>query len=651
MFVIKRFQDNPIVTPTRDRHWEASATFNMSAIRRGRAVYGLYRAISGHDPLVKPDKISVIGIGKSQDGIHFKDRRPFIVPEEEWERFGCEDPRITYFEGRYYIFYTALSTYPFSSEGIKVAVAISNDLKSVAERHLVTPFNAKAMTLFPERINGKATLLFSAHTDGSSAKMVIAQADRVSDFWSEDFWHRWHEHMGDYELNLRRDQFDHVEVGASPIKTKHGWLLIYSHIENFFPPPNGAGPKFGIEALLLDLKDPLKIIGRTGGPMMVPEEPYEISGHVSNIVFPSGALVDGDVLNIYYGGADTTVCLARTSLSDLVSSLDPDTKGKWYFKRLEKNPIIKPDTGRSWESKATFNPAAIELGGSVHLLYRALSDDNTSTFGYATSKDGATISERLPDPIYSPTEEFEIKKIENANSGCEDPRISKIGNELYVCYTAFDGIGPPRVAVTSIKEKDFLSRKWKWKKPILITPRDVDDKDTCILSEKVSGKYLVLHRIGTDICADLLHSLDFKDETVDKCIRIFGPRPGMWDSAKVGITAPPIKTKKGWLLLYHAVSTGHHTYRVGAALLDLKDPTIVIARSADPIFSPEEPFEKEGIVNNVVFPCGMVVRSSKPGKAGKKLLYIYYGGADKVVGVATMELDVILDSLVKAIHY
>ena len=634
MFVVKRSQENPILVPQRDHHWEASATFNMSPVKRGRNIYGLYRAISSKDPLRVPDQMSTIGIAKSLDGLHFEERRQFIAPEEEWEKFGCEDPRVTFFENRYYIFYTALSRFPFTAEGIKVAVAISNDLKRVDARHLVTPFNAKAMTLFPERIDGKVTAIFSAHTDSPPAKMAIVQTDSVEELWSPVFWEKWHREIDKHVVDPRRIENDHVEIGATPIKTKYGWLLIYSHIEHYFPSSENLRPQFGIEALLLDLKDPRKIVGSTKGPLMVPEEPYELSGHVSNIVFPSGALLRDETLTIYYGASDTTVCLTRVNIDDLVSTISSETRHRWHFKRLEHNPIIVPDPNHAWESKATFNPAAIDLGEGVHILYRALSNDNTSTIGYALSVDGSNITERLSEPIYVPREDFETKKIEGANSGCEDPRITKIGKDLYMCYTAFDGIGPPRVAVTSIGEKDFLSRHWNWSKPELITPKGVDDKDTCIFPEKVRGKYLVLHRIGTDICADFLKSLDFKKETVNKCIRIFGPRPGMWDSAKVGITAPPIRTEEGWVLLYHAISEHHHTYRIGAVLLDLKDPTIVLSRSADPIFEPEEPYEKEGIVNNVVFPCGMIVRDG--------LLYIYYGGADKVVGVATMELDILM---------
>ena len=625
------------MVPTLNHYWEASATFNMSVVKKGRSLYGLYRAISSKDPLRTPDQISTIGIAKSSDGLHFENRKQFIEPEEEWEKFGCEDPRVTFFEGRYYTFYTALSVYPFAPEGIRTAVAISDDLKKVKERHHVTTFNSKAMTLFPERINGKATVLFSAHTDGAKAKMVIAQADDVSLFWSTKFWDNWYPKMDEHEIEkLRRDDFDHIEVGATPIKTKYGWLLIYSHIQNFFP-GGDRGPLFGIEALLLDLADPRKVVGRTRGPMLVPEEPYEISGHVSNVIFPSGALLDHDMLTIYYGAADTTTCSATVSLNDLTSSIYSGTESRWRFKRVPNSPIIMPIENHKWESKATFNPAAIDLGGKVHILYRALSEDNTSSIGYAASIDGAQVSERLAEPIYIPREDFEIKKIEGGNSGCEDPRVTKIGKELYMCYTAYDSIGPPQVAVTSIGEKDFLSHRWNWTKPALLTPKGIDDKDTCIFPEKVGGQYLILHRIGTDICGDFLKSLDFKKETVNKCIRIFGPRPGMWDGDKVGITAPPVKTKYGWILLYHALSERHHTYRIGAVLLDPKDPTIVLSRSTDAIFYPEESFEKDGIVKNVVFPCGMVVRD--------RIIYIYYGGGDKVVGVATMELDIIADAL------
>jgi len=641
MYVVKRSHHNPILTPYRDHNWEVFAAFNMSVIKKGKTYYGVYRAIGGEDKLRTPERISVIGLGKSIDKTHFEKSVPFIVPILGWEKYGCEDPRITFFEGNYYIFYTALSHYPFDASGIKVAVAISKDLKKVDERHLVTPFNAKAMTLFPERINGKITVIVTVNTDMPPAKIAVAQFNKIEDLWNQKFWGKWYANLEKHTIDLKRVPSDHTEVGATPIKTPHGWFLLYSHIQNYFRGGDNFDRIFGIEAVLLDLNNPLKIIGRTRGPILVPRESYELLGHVPNIVFPSGAILEKDTLFIYYGAADTTTCMAHVNITDLISSMRPETADRWYFKRSLKNPIITANKNNPWEAQATFNPAAIRIGKTTHILYRALSKDNTSSIGYASSKDGISIKERSLEPVYVPRENFELKKITGGNSGCEDPRLTKIGKNIYMCYTAFDGIGLPRVAITSITEKNFLLKNWIWKKPVIITPLDFDDKDTCIFPEKTNGKYFILHRVGDEMCGDYLKSLNFETGIIKKCIRIIGPRINTWDGLKVGISAPPIKTKYGWLLLYHGISRNHHTYRIGAVLLDLNDPTTIISRTSDPIFEPEESYEKVGIVNNVVFPCGMVEKDG--------LIYIYYGGADTVVGVATMELNILLLALTRDI--
>jgi beta-1,2-mannobiose phosphorylase / 1,2-beta-oligomannan phosphorylase len=234
MYVAKRSIHNPILIPNRDHYWEAFATFNMCPIKIGKTTYGLYRAISAVDHMSDQKQISTIGIVRSKDGIHFDEQRPFIVPQEEWEAHGCEDPRVTYFEGKYYIFYTALSKYPFGPEGIKVAVAISKDLKEVEERHFVTPFNAKAMTLFPERINGKITVILSAHTDSPPAKVALAQFDKIEQLWDVDFWNTWVSDLDKHSVDFRRNEYDHLEVGAPPIKTKYGWLLIFAYPKLFW---------------------------------------------------------------------------------------------------------------------------------------------------------------------------------------------------------------------------------------------------------------------------------------------------------------------------------------------------------------------------------------------------------------------------------
>ena len=633
MYVIRRSQQNPLIAPVADHHWEARATFNPCPVQRGAITHLLYRALGRPDVLMTPAGISTIGKALSLDGEKFQNRRQFIIPEEPWEKYGCEDPRVTYFEGTHVIFYTALGGMPFGPGNIKVACALSKDLETVDEKHLVTPFNAKAMALFPERAGGKITVILTVHTDEPPAKIAIAQCDKLEELWDISFWERWHKELDSHTLNPLRGERDHVEVGSPPIKTKDGWLVFYSYIQNYF----GGGERvFGIEALLLDLKDPRQIVGKTKGPIMVPEDTYERYGMVPNIVFPSGALLQKNGrVDIYYGGADTVCAKASLNLKDLLSAMVPARRTELAI-RAKENPIITPNQKHLWESKATMNAAAIDLGGTIHLLYRAMGDDNTSVLGYAATKNGVKITGRSSTPAYVPREDFEMKK-NGGNSGCEDPRLTKIGDTLYMTYTAYDGVHPTRVALTSISCKDFRAKKWdKWATPVLTTPENVNDKDTCLLPEKIGGQYMLLHRIDPQLCADFLGSLDFKKSRLTRCIEIMGPRPGMWDSQKIGIAGPPIKTKKGWLLIYHGVSKSG-TYRLGVVLLDLKNPSLVISRSVDAILEPLEEYERQGLVHNVVFSCGVVLRGDT--------LFIYYGGADTVLGVAKVSLKKLLKIL------
>lgn len=636
MIFVERSRHNPIITPRKHVAWQSVATCNGCPIADKKNIHIVYRAMAHPDKLMGPDHpFSTVGYAKSIDGIHFEDHRQLIVPEESWEKYGCEDPRITKLDNKFYIFYTALGTYPFHHEGIKVAVGISKNLKKIEEKHLVTPFNAKAMTLFPEKIDGKMVALLTVDTDKPPTEVAIRYFDTEEDLWDKRKWNSWYKKLADHKLNIKRHSNDHAEVGAPPIKTKHGWVLVYSHIENYY----SENKVFGFEVLLLDLKDPQKIIGRTKFPILIPEEYYENHGHVPRVVFPSGTLLEGDVLHIYYGGADTTTSRASLRLSELIEALELEREAGNYdlFKRYIKNPILSPILENTWEARDVFNPAALDIDGDVHIVYRAMSPDNTSTMGYARSRNGLKIDERLPEPIYGPREEFEMKGVQpDGNSGCEDPRLTLIENKIFMTYTAYNGIHPPRVAITSISKKDFLNKKWKWTPPIPLTDITVDDKDACILPKKVWGKYMLLHRIASHICADFSEDLEFTPGEIDSCVNIFGPRHGMWDSKKVGIAGTPNWTKDGWLMLYHGVGEDG-VYRVGAALLDLENPTHVISRTSLPIFEPKEDYELVGEIPNVVFPCGHVIRGNK--------IYIYYGGADKVVGVATADVRKILKIL------
>ena len=378
----------------------------------------------------------------------------------------------------------------------------------------------------------------------------------------------------------------------------------------------------------------MKIIARTES-ILVPEEIYEQYGLVPDIVFPTSATIgDNGRLDIWYGAADTVCAKASMKLHDLMRALDPERPARTFI-RAKENPILTP-RGEGFESHNVFNPAAINLNGSIYILFRAMDKANTSTIGLAISKDGVTIDERLSEPIYVPRESFETKRGNLAgNSGCEDPRIVRIGDTLHMTYTAYDGVHAPAGAVSSISVDDFLARRFeKWSTPLLLTPDGVDDKDLALLPEKIDENYLLYHRINNQICADILSDLT-SGKRVSRCIEVIGPRLGMWDGLKVGSAAPPIKVGNDWLMIYHGVSR-HATYRLGAVLLD-SSGTTVLSRTADPIFEPFEKYEREGEIANVVFSCGAVVRGDT--------LFLYYGAADRVIGVATASISHMLDTL------
>lgn len=647
MFKLKHLAENPILLPNKENSWEAEAAFNGCPVSDGRGVHFLFRALSTkqkqHDVEMQ---VSSIGYAYGKDGVHFGQHKQFIIPAHDWEQYGCEDPRVTKIGDKYYIFYTALSKYPFCAEGIKIAVAVTKDFVNI-EKHPVTTFNSKAMALFPEKIGGKYVAILTVDTDRPPAKIAIATFTDEKQIWSPEYWDKWYGSLDEHVIPLLRNNFDHVEVGAPPVKTKDGWLVVYSYIQNYLSSPR----VFGIETVLLDLDDPTIVLSRVQHPILVPEEKYEKEGMVSDIVFPSGAMIKNNKIYVYYGAADTTCCLATGDLDDLLVEHEENRKlltekkeiisktNKGVLRRFAGNPILAPRPEFAWEAKAVFNPGAVYLDDRVHLVYRAMSKDNTSVMGYASSEDGIHFDERLSTPIYIPIEQFEEKK-RPGNSGCEDPRLTVIGNTVYMLYTAYDGIGPPRVAMTSIKVSDFVNHKWKWNKSILISQPGIDNKDSCILSEKINGKYVFFHRIGNSICINLIDKLNLgKDVWLNEQCSIITPRMDKWDNRKIGISAPPIKTKEGWLLLYHGISDPGGIYKLGAMMLHLNDPIKVLYRTNTPILEPKMKYELEGQVNNVVFPCGAVVKDNE--------LYVYYGGADSVVGVAVAEMDAFLKKVKK----
>lgn len=636
MFNVTRDPHNPLVSPHKNHAWQDVGTPNGSPIKTPDGKDALvYRAIGSPDRLQHTGMTrSSVGCAVSDDGNFFENNQQLIDPQEEWEQFGCEDPRVTKIGDTYYIFYTAISEYPYKPEGIRCAVATTKDLQTIESRSLVTPFNAKAMCLFPETVDGKYTVMLSVNTDYSGKERIgIAQFEDLETLYDQEFWSNWYEHLDEHTLHLKRDDTDHAEVGAVPLMTDDGWLMVYSHIKNYYT----DNKVFGIEAVLLNPKNPLEVTARTQYPFIVPEEIFDTYGYVGNVTFPTGAVIEGDRLDVYYGGSDTTTNRASLPLGSLISAMKAGEETE-LFERVDGNPVLEPNEN-SWEDRDVFNPAAVDIDGTVYILYRAMSQDNTSVVGLATSKDGVTINERLPEPIYVPRIDYEQKKgSPTGNSGCEDPRITRIRDTLYMCYTAYNGIEVPRIAMTTISVDDFVARQWdKWSEPMLVSPEGIDDKDGCLLEEKVDGRYYFIHRLSHHICGDFIDDPSFASgEKLDQCIEMVHPRPGMWDGLKVGISGPPHLTEHGWLLFYHGVSEDKF-YRVGAVLFDRDDPSHIIGRTALPIFGPREEYEKVGEIGQVVFPCGSVIRDDT--------VYLYYGGADRVVGIATGSLNEILKSV------
>jgi beta-1,2-mannobiose phosphorylase / 1,2-beta-oligomannan phosphorylase len=637
MATLIRIPENPILTPNPEHEWEHDGAFNGCVVFVDGTYHMVYRALSSvkeHNGVKM--QVSSIGYAKSDDGVHFKENQQLIAPVEDWEKYGCEDPRITYMDGKFYIFYTALSVYPFAAYGIKLGVAVTSDFKNF-EKHPVTTFNSKAMALLPEKIDGKMAALLTINTDLPPAKITIALFDREEDIWSPHYWEQWYDEANSHIIHLLRSMNDQIELGAPLIKTDFGWVMIYAYVKNYM----SGDKKFGIEAALLDLNNPRKVLGRTTLPMLTPEEKYELSGNVPNVVFPSGAVVRDGKIFVYYGAADTTTAVASCHFDSVLDQLKPignivsSNFGK--FARFEGNPIISPLVDLDWQKSGTFNPAAIYEDGKIHIVYRAQGGDGTSALGYATSKDGFHVDENLDYPIYVPREDFEKKVKGKGNSGCEDPRITKIDDRLYMTYTAYDGANPPRTALTSIALSDFLKRNWVWEKPKLISPPGVDDKDACIVKRVKGDGYAAFHRLGDVIWLDFLRDLDFPEKKYLTGGIIAQARKDKWDNIKIGIAAPPIESEQGWILLYHAVSDPGFVYKVGAMLLDYADPRHVLARTDYPILEPEKSYEIQGQVPNVVFPCGCVVID--------KMVYLYYGGADTVTCVATMPLNTLVDVL------
>lgn len=338
--------------------------------------------------------------------------------------------------------------------------------------------------------------------------------------------------------------------------------------------------------------------------------------------------------------------------------------------RVKNEGIILEKTELEFENQGVLNPSCIEINGTVHMYYRAVRRGNFSTIGYCQLKNNKVIK-RLHYPILKPEYEYE-------KQGVEDPRIIYVEGIYYLFYTAYDGknalvayastssdltnfikrglISPK---ITYSQAKNILQSSKLNEKYVLFANKYLEragkdvllwEKDVFLFPKKINGKFALIHRILPAI--QIIYFNDFSDLTtqywtdylknIDQHVVL--DTKFWFENRNVGGGCPPIETKDGWILIYHGVENsfdGNKIYRVGAALLDLNDPTKIIGRLNYPLFSPEEPWEKTGNVANVVFPTGAIIQN--------KRLHIYYGAADSLIAAKSMDLAELLKELKKTI--
>ena len=298
--LLHRWEGNPILTAD-DVPFRCNTVFNGSPVKIGDE-YLLLLRVEGQRGY------SFFALARSDDGYHFEvDPAPVLLPEKEgpfakYESRGLEDPRITYLEGNYYIVYTAASDF-----GARIAIAKTEDFLSYERIALISEPGNKDGVLFPEKINGKYARLDRPLGERDYGCIWVSYSDDLI-------------HWGGHEVVLepRPGYWGADRIGASvpPIKTEKGWLEIYHGFKMV-----SSGPIYRMGTVLLDLENPAKVIARGEEAILSPREKYERIGDVNNVVFACGAIVEPDnEVKIYYGGADTCLCVATVSIDELIEA-------------------------------------------------------------------------------------------------------------------------------------------------------------------------------------------------------------------------------------------------------------------------------------------------------------------------------------------
>lgn len=296
------------------------------------------------------------------------------------------------------------------------------------------------------------------------------------------------------------------------------------------------------------------------------------------------------------------------------------------FVRVKNEPIL---TAKDLPVNANgvFNPGAVEVDGETVLLLRIEERRGVSQIRVARSKNGVDNWRIAGEPLLEP----DRPECPFEEWGCEDPRVTQVGPRLWaIAYTAFSSYGPA-VAIALTSDFDSVTRLG-----IMLSPMN---KDSAVFPEQFDGHWIMLHRPVTGVEEDIWYASSPGNLLNWSQPGLLMPQRGgpWWDGIRIGVGCPPIRTDEGWLLIYHGVKemAVSPLYRIGVALLDLKDPRKVLARASEWVFSPEAEFEQHGNTPNVVFTCGATVRGDE--------VWMYYGAADTCVGLATAKVSDLLD--------
>jgi len=313
----RRYLNNPVLIPNA-RHWlEAEAVFNPAVTYYSNKVVMLYRAISKPIPRSPHEsiKLSTIFYAESKDGFEFHSRRMLFGPEYPWESYATEDPRITFVNGVYYITYTAVSSMPPRPDTVHLALAVSEDFSKVAKVGPICPYNSKAGFIFPRKYDGMYLLALTINPDLPPSRAVLVKFSKLEDLLDPEFWSS---AIVEAKILLQGTaEKPFVELGSPPIELDSYWLLLVPDIVY----EGGHFREFRVKALLLDRDDPSRVVGLSKKPLLSPTLEYELTftEPLRGVVFPSGALRDGNgKVVLYYGAADRYVAVAEADGEALV---------------------------------------------------------------------------------------------------------------------------------------------------------------------------------------------------------------------------------------------------------------------------------------------------------------------------------------------